>query len=55
MSALAAKKVHIPLRDSKLTRILDGAIGGNCKTVLLACASSAAGHVQEPVLGRSFR
>lgn len=49
VSALAAKKDHIPLRDSKLTKILDGSIGGNCKTVLLVCASAAAENASETV------
>merc|ERR1719181_1905248 len=39
VSALAARKAHVPVRDSKLTRILDGSMGGNCKTALLVCAS----------------
>eukprot|EP00930_Biecheleria_cincta_P054871 TRINITY_DN41261_c0_g1_i1.p1 TRINITY_DN41261_c0_g1~~TRINITY_DN41261_c0_g1_i1.p1 ORF type:complete len:1003 (+),score=300.90 TRINITY_DN41261_c0_g1_i1:163-3171(+) len=47
VSALAAKKAHIPLRDSKLTRILEGSIGGNCRTALLVCASPAVENVPE--------
>jgi hypothetical protein len=49
VSALAAKKAHIPLRDSKLTRILDGSIGGNCRTALLVCASPAVENVGETI------
>lgn len=49
VSALAAKKSHVPLRDSKLTRILEGSIGGNCKTALLVCVSPAAENVSETV------
>jgi len=37
VSALAANKRHIPYRNSKLTRLLEGCIGGECKTVLLVC------------------
>jgi len=47
VSALAARKSHIPLRDSKLTRILDGSIGGNCRTALLVCVNPAFEHVGE--------
>ncbi|CAK0809626.1 unnamed protein product [Prorocentrum cordatum] len=41
VSALAAKKKHVPTRDSKLTRLLEGSLGGNCKTSLLVCVSPA--------------
>lgn len=47
VSALAARKSHVPLRDSKLTRILDGSIGGNCRTALLVCVNPAFEHVGE--------
>ncbi len=30
---------HIPYRDSKLTRILEDSIGGNCKTTMMAMIS----------------
>ena len=32
---------HIPYRDSKLTRILEDSLGGNCKTTCLATVSPA--------------
>ncbi|CAE7217827.1 KIN7I [Symbiodinium natans] len=47
VSALAARKSHVPLRDSKLTRILDGSIGGNCRTALLVCVNGSLEHVGE--------
>lgn len=28
---------HVPYRQSKLTHFLKDSIGGNCKTVLVAC------------------
>lgn len=35
-SALVDGKKHIPYRDSKLTRLLQDALGGNTKTVMFA-------------------
>lgn len=54
MNALAAKKTHVPFRDSKLTRILDGCIGGNCRTVLLACISPCVTDCQETLCCLDF-
>ena len=41
IAALTDKKVrsHIPYRDSKLTRILEDSLGGNCKTTMMAMIS----------------
>ena len=33
------RSVHIPYRDSKLTRILQDSLGGNCRTTMIACVS----------------
>ncbi|XP_076980289.1 kinesin-like protein KIF7 [Tamandua tetradactyla] len=33
---------HIPYRDSKITRILKDSLGGNAKTVMVACVSPSA-------------
>ena len=35
------KGAHIPYRDSKLTRILEDSLGGNCKTTFVAVISPA--------------
>lgn len=32
-------KVYVPYRDSKLTRLLKDSLGGNCRTVMIACVS----------------
>lgn len=40
-------KTHVPYRESKLTRILRGSLGGNHKTYMIACVSPAAANFQE--------
>merc|ERR1719253_1695001 len=35
------QKQHVPYRDSKLTRILQDSIGGNSRTLMIACISPA--------------
>lgn len=35
------KTVHIPYRDSKLTRLLRDSLGGNAQTIMVACVSPA--------------
>uniref|UniRef100_A0A8C5GCP3 Kinesin-like protein n=1 Tax=Gouania willdenowi TaxID=441366 RepID=A0A8C5GCP3_GOUWI len=40
ISALAeGTKSHVPYRDSKMTRILQDSLGGNCRTTMFICCS----------------
>ena len=41
ISALVDGRPHVPYRDSKLTRLLEDSLGGNCKTTLVATISPA--------------
>jgi len=38
---------HIPYRDSKLTRLLQDSLGGNSRTLMIACASPADSNFEE--------
>lgn len=38
---------HVPYRDSKLTRLLQDSLGGNSRTVMLACCSPADINAEE--------
>ena len=54
VAALAAKKKHVPYRDSKLTRVLEGSVGGNCKTTLLCCCSPSGDSTSETLAALAF-
>eukprot|EP01059_Diplonema_ambulator_P015028 TRINITY_DN26115_c0_g1_i1.p1 TRINITY_DN26115_c0_g1~~TRINITY_DN26115_c0_g1_i1.p1 ORF type:complete len:1197 (+),score=518.41 TRINITY_DN26115_c0_g1_i1:30-3593(+) len=41
------KKLHVPYRDSKLTRLLQDTLGGNASTVMIACISPADTNIEE--------
>lgn len=48
ISALVdGKAKHIPYRDSKLTRLLQDSLGGNTKTLMVACISPADNNYDE--------
>ncbi|OIW04314.1 hypothetical protein TanjilG_32506 [Lupinus angustifolius] len=38
---------HVPYRDSKLTRLLQDSLGGNSKTMMIACVSPADTNAEE--------
>ena len=41
------EKIHVPYRQSKLTRLLQDALGGNSQTLFLACISPSDTNVSE--------
>ncbi|TDG40066.1 hypothetical protein AWZ03_013513 [Drosophila navojoa] len=48
ISALVdGKTKHVPYRDSKLTRLLQDSLGGNTKTLMIACISPAGNNYDE--------
>ena len=50
ISALAdprKRSGHIPYRDSKLTRLLQDSLGGDGRTLMLACCSPSSHHLDE--------
>eukprot|EP01119_Soliformovum_irregulare_P020135 TRINITY_DN6491_c1_g1_i1.p1 TRINITY_DN6491_c1_g1~~TRINITY_DN6491_c1_g1_i1.p1 ORF type:complete len:1049 (+),score=285.94 TRINITY_DN6491_c1_g1_i1:117-3263(+) len=53
ISALGKKKkmpkIHVPYRDSKLTRLLQDSLGGNSRTVMIACVSPARSNMEETI------
>jgi hypothetical protein len=40
-------KVHVPYRDSKLTRMLQDSLGGNSRTLMICCVSPADSNLNE--------
>uniref|UniRef100_A0A8C6UB62 Kinesin-like protein n=1 Tax=Neogobius melanostomus TaxID=47308 RepID=A0A8C6UB62_9GOBI len=42
ISALADGSGYVPYRDSKMTRILQDSLGGNCRTTMVICCSPSA-------------
>ena len=49
-----SSRPHVPYRDSKLTRLLQDSLGGNTRTVLIACVASSAMHAAETVSTLQF-
>jgi len=47
-------KVHVPYRDSKLTRMLQDSLGGNSKTLFICCCSPADSNANETEASLSY-
>ncbi|CAK4121777.1 unnamed protein product [Aphanomyces euteiches] len=47
ITSLSDKKSFVPYRESKLTRLLQDSLGGNSKTVMIACVSPADSNFEE--------
>jgi hypothetical protein len=45
--ALADSASHVPYRESKLTRLLQDSLGGNSRTLVIACVSPASSSKEE--------
>jgi hypothetical protein len=56
ISALASsgRRSHIPYRESKLTRILQDSLGGNTRTILIACVAPTIVHCSETLSTLQF-
>jgi len=48
------KREHVPYRDSKITRLLEDSLGGNCKTTMMAMISPAAEGFGESISTLKF-
>uniref|UniRef100_A0A8B9YNU0 Kinesin-like protein n=1 Tax=Bos mutus grunniens TaxID=30521 RepID=A0A8B9YNU0_BOSMU len=47
ISALAEGSTYVPCRDSKMTRILQDSLGGNCRTTIVICCSPSSYNESE--------
>lgn len=54
MTALAENASHIPYRDSSLTRLLEGCLGGNSKSLMFVMVSPLATDIKETVSSLDF-
>ena len=54
MSGTNMSQVHIPYRDSKLTKLLMDSLGGNALALMIACCSPSSQHVEETLSTLSY-
>lgn len=43
------KSIHVPYRESKLTRLLKDSLGGNSRTVMITCLSPVLADLDENI------
>ena len=54
MQGTNMSQVHIPYRDSKLTKLLMDSLGGNALALMIACCSPSSQHVEETLSTLSY-
>ena len=54
IAALATKQQHVPYRNSKLTYLLQNALGGNCKSLMCVCVAPSASNAAESLCSLRF-
>jgi len=54
IQSIRSKSKHVPYRDSKLTYILQDALGGDCKTMMMVNVSPAEGSLTETLCSLRF-
>lgn len=54
IDSLVEQRSHVPYRDSRLTRVLEETLGGNCRTTLLVTASACSQHYDETLSSLRF-
>lgn len=54
IDALVDRRSHVPYRDSRLTRILEDSLGGNCRTSLVIALSNLGDHFAETLSSLRF-
>ncbi|KAI0124054.1 P-loop containing nucleoside triphosphate hydrolase protein [Xylariales sp. AK1849] len=54
MMALAENNNHIPYRNSSLTKLLEGCLGGNCKTLMFVMISPLSADLKETISSLDF-
>ena len=53
-NAAGGSQVHVPYRDSKLTKLLMDSLGGSALALMVACCSPAASSLEETLSTLSY-